>query len=193
MAALSPFLPHCGTMNFLVIAKAMNTETLQLDDDTQLFCDCGQHGWSELIVARSGKLLAYRASDVFTDFPSEILAVCRAVIENAPLRVALCDEPGGSVLEVKPDIKQQHTLILSIYEIDRPLAGFDASEEGNLVLSIRIRRQRLVGMLMAELWKTHVSLKQPSYQKGRSGFPHNEVRRLNEIWNESALGPSFLK
>ena len=46
---------------------------------------------------------------------------------------------------------------------------------------------------MAELWKMHVSLKQPSYQKGRSGFPHKELRKLNEAWNESALGPSFLK
>jgi hypothetical protein len=171
----------------------MSAETLQLDDDTQLFCDYGQHGWSHLIVAREGKLLAFRVSGVFTDFPSEILAICRSAIENAPLRVALCDEPGGTILEIAPVRTQQHTLTLSIYEVERPLSCIDANEVGNLVLSIRVRRQRLVVMLMAELWKMYVSLKQPEYQTRRGGFPHRELKVLNKVWDKSELGPSFLK
>ena len=171
----------------------MPSTLLPLDDVTQLFCDFGQHGWSELIVAHKGEITAYRVSEVFTDFPVEMLKICEAVISNKSLRVALCDEPGGVVFATERDEKQQHTVILSIYEIESPLAGFEANEEGRCVVSVRIRRQRLVGMLMAELWKTHVSLKQPSFQKGRAGFPHKELLRLNHVWDESDLRPSFLK
>ncbi|WP_299816396.1 hypothetical protein [uncultured Roseibium sp.] len=171
----------------------MNTLELQLDDVTQFFCDVGQHGWSDLIVAHKGDLLIFRVSQVITDFPSEVLKIARAIIENSPIRAALCDEPGGAVIAVEPDKKQPHTSILSIYEINGEIAGFDETEEGNLVLSLRIRRQRLAGMLLAELWKTHVCLKHTSYQNGRSGFPHKELKELNNIWNESDLGPSFVK
>ena len=171
----------------------MNDQTLQLDDETQIYCDIGCYGWAELIVVFRGQPTVLRVSSVFTDLPQEVLGICRSVIENSPLRVALCDEPGGALFELKIDKKQQHTAIVSIYEVKDPLGGFDAGQQGELVLSTRIRRQRLVGMLLAELWKTHVHLRQPSYQKGRASFPHKELRELNELWDESSLGPSFLK
>lgn len=164
-----------------------------LDDVTQLYCDFRQYGWNELIIAQQGEIRTFRVSGVFTDFPVEILRICEAAIENLPLRVALCDEPGGAVIDIKCDATQQHSLTLTIYEIDRPLSGFDANEEGNPILSVRMRRQRFVGMLMAELWKAHVSLKHPSYQKGREVFPHKELLRVNTLWDNSPVGPSFLR
>lgn len=171
----------------------MQIENLPLDDDTQVHFDFCRHGWSDLFFTKKGQVWAFRVSGVFTDFPFEVLNICKAIISNSFLRTALCDEPGGAVLELKPDKEQQHTVLLTIYEIKAPLGGFDASEEGERVLSIRIRRQRLIQMLMAELWVIHISLKQPSYQKGRSSFPHTELREMNLLWDESDLGPSFLK
>jgi hypothetical protein len=171
----------------------MDDKTLQLDDVTQIFCDIGCHGWAKLIVISKGQHIVLRASGVFTDLPREVLEMCRAVIENSPVRIALCDEPGGAIVDLKTDKKQQHTMVLSIYDIEGPLIDFDASQDGELILSTRIRRQRRVGMLLADLWKTHVHLRQPSYQKGRVGFPHTDLVELNRLWDESSLGPSFLK
>ncbi len=171
----------------------MDKGILLLDEETQFYCNIGRHGWSELIVARKGQITTIRVSGVFTDLSHEILRVCRAVIENSQLRVALCDEPGGSILEIKTDKKQQHTVILSLFDDNEPVVAFDADYEGKLVLSIRIRRQRLLGMLLAELWKTHMHLKQPSYQKGRDTFPHAELIEINNLWDESPVGPSFLR
>lgn len=171
----------------------MIDQNLKLDDVTQLYCDIGCHGWGELIVVHKGQLTALRVSSVFTDLSFELLNICRAVIANAPLRVALCDEPGGAIVELETDLKQQHTIIFSIYEVKEPLASFTPEQDGELMFSIRIRRQRLLGMLFAELWKTHVHLRQPSYQKGRDSFPHKELLELNAIWDEGPLGPSFLK
>ncbi|MEJ8560791.1 hypothetical protein QTO30_05825 [Yoonia sp. GPGPB17] len=171
----------------------MSAQVLPLDDVTQFYCDIGCHGWAELIVVFRGQPTVLRVSGIFTDLPHEILKICRAIIENSSIRVALCDEPGGATVEIETDKKQQHTVILSIYEIKKSLSGFGADQEGEFVLSTRIRRQRLVGMLLAELWKTHVNLRQPSYQKGRDSFPHKELVELNKRWDQSSLGPSFLK
>lgn len=171
----------------------MGNSELQLDDVTQLYCDIGCHGWGEFIIAFKGQPIVLGVSSVFTNLPLEILEICRAGIENSPLRVALCDEPGGAVIELKTDKKQQHTVILSVFEIEEPLGGFDANQEGELMLSFRIRRERLVGMLLSELWKTHVNLRQPSYQKDRGPFPHRELINLNKKWDKSPLGTSFLK
>lgn len=171
----------------------MNHAPIPLDDETQLFCDFGCHGWSELFFATKGQIRTIRVSSVFTDLPGELLRICRSAIQNSDMRVVLCDEPGGAVLEVKTDKTQQHTAILSLFDIKGPVIPLSADSEGELVLSIRIRRQRLVGMLLAELWKTHVHLKQDSYQKNRDTFPHAELIRVNNLWEKSSIGPSFLK
>lgn len=96
-------------------------------------------------------------------------------------------------MEIKADKKQQHTVILSLFDVNEQVVAFDEDHEGELVLSIRIRRQRLVGMLLAELWKTHMHFRQASYQIGRDTFPHAELIEINKRWDESPLGPSFLK
>jgi len=171
----------------------MKFENLPLDDETQLYCDLGHNGWAKLIFTFKGQITVVRVSGVFTDLSHEILRLCRAAIENLHVRVALCDEPGGSILELKPDKKQQHTVILSLFNVKVPVLGFDADHKGELALSIRIRRQRLVGMLLAELWKTHIHLRQPSYQKNRDIFPHTELIEMNELWDKSSVGSSFLK
>lgn len=171
----------------------MDKEILPLDDETQLYCDLGRHGWSQLILAFKGEIRTIRVSGVFTNLSYEVLRVCRSAIDNSDVRVALCDEPGGSILEVKTDKKQQHTVIFSLFDVKEPVVAFDADHEGELVLSIRIRRQRLVGMLLTELWKSHVHLRQASYQKSRDAFPHAELIEINKLWDKSPLGPSFLK
>ncbi|MBO9465523.1 hypothetical protein J7443_09820 [Tropicibacter sp. R15_0] len=171
----------------------MNTGSLPFDDETQLYCNFGLHGWNDLIVFKDGEAQVFSVTDVFTDFASEILEICRAVLENTSLRVALCDEPGGVVFEVCRDKQQQHTMLLSIYEIERPLFGFSANETGKLVLTSRLRRQRLIEMLIAELWKTHISLKHRSFSDHRRVFPNRDLVELNALWHESSLGPSFLK
>lgn len=171
----------------------MNEITSKLDDEIQLYCDFGRHGWGELVIVQNGKCTAFSVSDVFSDFAYEVCEICRAALENRSLRVALCDEPGGVVIEVKAGAEQQHTMLFSVFEVDGSLSGFGADEEGRLVLSSRIRRRRLVGMLLSELWKTHSFLREPSYQKNRQSFPHRDVIELNRLWEESPLGPSFLK
>lgn len=171
----------------------MTEAILPLDDLTQLYCDIGQHGWCRLLVAHKSQIHIYPVSGVFTDFPNEILRVCEASIENKPIRVALCDEPGGIVLEIKPDSKRHHISTLIAHKINKPLLGFDAGENGEPEITVTLRRQRLVGMLMAELWKAHIALKQPSYQQGRDIFPHKELLRINSLWNKSTVGPTFLK
>ncbi len=59
-------------------------------------------------------------------------------------------------------------------------------------MATRLKRRRLVGMLLTELWKSHKFLSEPSYQKNRDDFPHARLAKTNETWNRSALGPSFL-
>lgn len=140
----------------------MENEELPIDEDTQIYCDIGRHGWASLIFIYKGEVKVSRVSGVLTDLPMEILKICRAVIENFQVRVALCDEPGGSILELKPDQKQKHTVILSMYEVKDPVVGFDTTHEGHLAFSIRLKRQRLMEMLVAELWKPHMHLKQTS-------------------------------
>lgn len=162
------------------------------DERTQLYFDFGLHGWSELMFVCQGQISVFRISGVFTDAPTALLDICDAVLTNAATRVALCDEPGGVVVEVTPDTKQQHTVILSVYEIAPPMAGFDAHEAGRLVMATRLKRRRLVGMLLTELWKSHKFLSDSSYQKTRYDFPHARLAKTNESWNHSALGPSFL-
>jgi len=162
------------------------------DERIQLYFDFDRHGWSELIFVRGRQISGFRISGVFTDAPAALLDLCDAVLMNSATRVALCDEPGGVVVEVIPDTKQQHTVILSVYEIAPQLAGFDAHEDGRLVMTTRLKRRRLVGMLLTELWKSHKFLSEPSYQKGRDHFPHTRLLETNESWHQSALGPSFL-
>lgn len=170
----------------------MCADISKCDEETQLYFDFGSHGWSELIFVRKGQVSVYRMSDVFTDAPSAILQICDAVLENAKFRVALCDEPGGVIVEVTPDTEQQHTVILSVYEIRLPTVAFEASEAGHPVMTTRLKRRRLVGMLLSELWKNHKFLSEPSYQKSRRDFPHARLIETNKTWNRSALGPSFL-
>jgi len=171
----------------------MSRDPSDVDEEAQIYIDLGQHGWSDLIIVSNGKVLLFGVSDVFTDMSATALRLCDAVLENIHLRVALCDEPGGVVLEVKPDTKQKHIMTLSIFQVDGPKSGFDADETGETVFEGRIKRRRLVGMLMSELWKTHMFLREPSYQKARDHFPHAELVKANKAWDESPLGPSFLK
>lgn len=170
----------------------MNRTPSDIDDVTQLYVDVGTHGWSDLIVARKGELLSFRVSEVFTSMPANVLDLCNAILNNISLRVALCDEPGGVVIEVKPDEFQHHAVAFMIHEIEGRKVGFDAREEGTIIFETKFKRQRLIAMLMSELWKTHKSLSEPSYQIGRGNFPHHELRTMNKAWDDSPLGPSFL-
>lgn len=87
-----------------------------------------------MIVAQNGQLRTYRVSGVSTDFPAALLKLCDAMLQNASARVALCDEPGGAILEVAADPAQHHTTLLSIYEIDEHLIAFDTLERTVLAL-----------------------------------------------------------
>lgn len=157
-----------------------------------MYYDFGLHGWSDLIFACQGQVSVFRISSVFTNAPIALLDICDAVLANVALRVALCDEPGGVVIEVMPDNEQQHTVIFSVYEITRPLVGFGPNEDGPIVIATRLKRRRLVGMLLSELWKSHKFLSDFSYQRNRGDFPHARLVEANETWNCSPLGPSFL-
>ncbi|NWJ25259.1 hypothetical protein [Rhizobium sp. RM] len=170
----------------------MCSDVSKADERIQLYFNFDLHGWSELIFVHRGQISGFRVSGVFTDAPAALLDICDAVLTNSATRVALCDEPGGIVVEVTPDAKQPHTVILSVYEIAPQLAGFDANETGRLVMTTRLKRRRLVGMLLTELWKSHEFLSEPSYQRGRVYFPHARLSKTNESWNQSGLGPSFL-
>jgi hypothetical protein len=170
----------------------MCDDVLKPDERTQLYFDFGLKGWSDLIFVCQGQISAFRISSVFTDAPTALLDICDAVLMNAATRVALCDEPGGVVVEVRPDTKQQHSVILSVYEIAPSMAGFGAHEAGRLVMATQLKRRRLFGMLLAELWKSHKFLSDSTYRKDRDDFPHARVAETNELWDHSTLGPSFL-
>jgi len=85
-------------------------------------------------------------------------------------------------------------MTFQVHEIDSAKVGFDAHETGVVIMEAKLKRQRLIGMLMAELWKTHKSLGEPSYQIGRADrFPHHGLKQLNKAWDDGPLGPTFLK
>jgi len=170
----------------------MSDTALPLDDQTQIYCDLGVHGWGEVIVAREGKLTAFRVSSVFTDLPQAMLDLCDAAIKNVSHQVVLRDEPDGVVVDLRPDPTQQHTIIMSFSEFESLATGAAAPAPCPPLLSFRIRRQRLVSMVLIELWKTHANLRQPSYQAGRDPFPHSELMAVNRRWDQSPLGPSCL-
>lgn len=166
---------------------------LSIDEDIQLYIDSREHGWTVLWFYAEKQMKEFWISDVFTEWSAELIRICQAILDNSQVRAALCDEPGGIVLELLPCEQEQHTMMLNFYEVAAPLAGFDENQEGAVLMSMRVRRQRLLYMLMSELWKVHVNLKFPYYQKNRGNFPHRDLIELNKAWDKSAFGPSFLR
>jgi hypothetical protein len=171
----------------------MSRKPSDIDEVTQIYIDVGKHGWSDVIIATNGKHLSLQITEIFRCVPDIILDLCHAILQNVPLKVALPDEPGGAVVEVKPDPFQRHTMIFLIYEVASPEIMIDASAYGTVIFQTKFKRRRLIGMLMSELWKTHKSLSEPSYQIGRGNFPHDELKKANDEWDGSTIGPSFLK
>ncbi len=170
----------------------MPSPLLPLDDRTQLFCEFGLHGWSQLIVLQDGALQIFPVSGVFTDFAAEMMALVRATIDNVATRVALADEPGGVIIDLTPDPKQHHVICISIYDVGGSTPTDPGCAPGVPVLMTCIRRRRFMTMIIADLWKAHVGMFEQSYQKYRDPFPHDDLVALNEYWNDSTLGPSFL-
>lgn len=123
------------------------------------------------------------------------MRLCRAVLDNQAVYALLLDEPGGHCLYLTPDPEQQHTMLLRLYEM--PYHRFSPTDpaDARLLLSVRVKRKQLLGMLMAELWKLHAALREPSYQKGRdAGVAEEALFGLNAEWDaHPRLGPSFLK
>ncbi|WP_421701590.1 hypothetical protein [Aliiroseovarius sp.] len=117
-----------------------------------------------------------------------------AVLDNRAEEVTLEDEPGRHSLSVSPD-PQQHIMRLVVR---------DVHADPPLLLDAHIKRRRLITELMMALWKPHVLLREPSYQKDRArlqgrhhpwpDFPHKALRALNARWTEDpVLGPSCLR
>ncbi|PDS38976.1 hypothetical protein CO665_06505 [Rhizobium anhuiense] len=154
-----------------------------------------RHGWSDLLISCNGGIVTCRISDVFSDAASELLKLCRGVLANEAVSITLYDEPGGHALSVIPDAQQQHTMLLMIQELPLCHAVYEFTGDEKTILSIRVKRKQLLGLLIAELWKVDRFLLEPSFQKGRQqGFPGETLQVLNEEWDaHETLGPSFLK
>ncbi|MBY5905728.1 hypothetical protein HFO88_36450 [Rhizobium leguminosarum] len=154
-----------------------------------------RHGWSDLLISCNGGIVRCHISDVFSDPASELLKLCRGVLANEVVSIALYDEPGGHALSVTPDARQQHTMLLMIQEFPLCHGAYELTGDEKTIISIRVKRKQLLGLLMAELWKVGRFLLEPSFQKDRQqGFPTETLQALNEEWDaHETLGPSFLK
>lgn len=154
-----------------------------------------RHGWSDLHISCSGEIVHFRISGVFSDAVGELAALCQGVLRNEAVTIFLYDEPGGYALSVAPDARQQHTILLSAFELREYNDASELRGDEKQVFSIRVKREQLLGLLMGELWKVRRFMSEPSYQKYRpDGFPNDILRSLNEEWDaEPTIGPSFLK
>jgi|GEM_PF-1703102 len=179
----------------------MTREKSDVRDDFQIYFQLHRHGWSDIYIFLGNDVLRMGVSDVYTQASGALLKIAQAVIDNISLRVALCDEPGGHVLEVRADRKLPHTMILAVYEVF-PDILFDADTNGVKKLEFKFKRRQFLTSIVTELWKTEAFLKEPSYQKGRAAFvnestglfPHDELQVLNAKWDcDPELGPSILK
>ncbi len=171
----------------------MEPRQSELIDNFSIVLEFDRHGWSRFNFLWAKNIWSFWVSDVFQDFANDMLTFCEAVLENTPFRLALCDEPGGAIIAVKPCIRQQHIIEFLIEEVADPNAGFDSSTVGDVVFSVFVSRKQLVTILISELWKVHVYLKEPGYQKDRDPFPHPRLIELNRRWHKGELGPSFIK
>jgi hypothetical protein len=165
----------------------------EIKDNTSFMLEFDRHGWCRFHVFEEKTSFCYWVSDVFSDFSNDMLSLCEHVLENKPVRIALCDEPGGAIVALEPNPKQHHIVEISIEEIDGSVAGFGPEQLGNIVLRVVMRRKQVIANIVSELWKVHYLLKEPSYQKERSRFPHERLIKLNRTWDKGDLGPSFLK
>ena len=158
------------------------------------FVLCG-HGWNDVHVACGRTSFTCRVSEIFSDTASELAKLCRGILTNTSTSIALYDEPGGHIISVITDEKQQHTMLLVVHELGPCLGAHEITGEETLVCSVRIKRKQLLGLLMAELWKNYHFLQEPSFQKSRGGrVPASALRALNDEWDaHKSLGPSFLK
>jgi hypothetical protein len=151
-------------------------------------------GSSDLFVVCGHKTHTCWVSGVFSDAAFELLKLCRGILTNAPTSIALYGEPGGNIISVTADAEQQHTMLFAMRELDPSLPSHEISDEGTVIFSVRVKRKQLLGLFMAELWKVHYFLREPSFQKNRDKFPGDTLRTLNAEWDSHrSLGPSFLK
>jgi len=86
-------------------------------------------------------------------------------------------------------------MLLMIQEFPLCHGAYELIGDEKTIISIRVKRKQLLGLLMAELWKVGRFLLEPSFQKDRQqGFPTETLQALNEEWDaHETLGPSFLK
>jgi len=162
-------------------------------DNVFIALEFDRYGWSRFRLNHDKTSVCYRVSDVFSDFVAEMLMLCEHVLKNEPVRIALCDEPGGAVIALAPNASQHHIVRLTIEDIHCELAGFEADATGPVALSIDMKRKHLFAEVFSQIWKTRYLLKEPSYQRERVVFPEQRLIDLNRAWDESNLGPSFLK
>lgn len=164
-------------------------------DDVWISFVLAKHGWSELAIQAGGERLRLCISQVFTDAPLMLLTLCRSILENYPCRIALCDEPGGHIIEVTPIPQQDIGTRLTIYRVDHPVSNFSIDTTGMKILAVNANRRRLFAQIITELWKVHKFLSEPSYKSGRDvAFPHRDLRALNFAWDaHPTVGPSFLR
>lgn len=152
----------------------------------------GHYGWSDLHINCACEAFSCRISAVFSDDVSELLTLCRGILANASTSILLYDEPGGHRLSITRDEQQQHTMMLSLaaFRVYNP-----SVEDETSLVSARIKRKQLLGLVMAELWKAAHFLQEPSFRKSRTkDFPTDTLRELNSAWDaDKSLGPSFLK
>lgn len=165
----------------------------EVKDNINILLEMDRHGWSRFHLIDVNKRHCFWVSDVYSNFSEDMLSLCEHVLKNKTIRVALCDEPGGAIVSLVPNPEQHHLVELSIEEVDANIAGFGSEQIGKPVFGEIMKRKQVLTMVMTELWKAHYLLQDKSYQKDRDPFPHEQLMRLNQTWNDSDLGPSCFR
>lgn len=153
------------------------------------------HGWIDIVIACESGPYICTVTEIFRDPVSDLLDLCRGILTNTSTSIFLHDEPGGHLMSVTRNEAQQHTMRFALFDLGGTLYQTEITGNETLLFSIPVKRKQLLGLMMAELWKGHRFMLEPSFQKSRGKvYPHDELKALNREWNaHPSLGPSFLK
>jgi hypothetical protein len=165
----------------------------EIEDGFQISLLVQAHGWSELVLLLPGETHRFTISAVFSDVTAGLMTICDMLLENAAISMPFYDEPGGCVWKLTPDKTQQHQMLLEVFDIGHRGASFDERDFGAPLVRIATRRSFLLTIILSELWKHALLLREPSFQTGRLPFPFGELQQLTDRWAKSSLAPAGLR
>lgn len=154
-------------------------------DDFRIGFHPGRSGWSRLSFKAADFQEDAFVTEIFEDAAITLIDFCQAVIDNEALTTPFYDEPGGMIWRVTPVLARQHTMTFEIFIISSGAFGKILPQGCDTpVFQMVAKRRVLATSIVMELMRAAILYQEPSFQKGRSGFPFSEFRTLVKAWRE---------